>query len=122
MAARRLTPALLILLAGALLLVFAVQAGERWFGRGPDPETIAASSLQSMRAQNRLVTFVARFVSVTTSRQSRFGLSAERTLILPGDVRYELDLGKLQRDDLSWNAATRTLRVRLPDVEIAGPE
>ncbi len=53
--------------------------------------------LQSMRAQNRLVPFVARYVSVVSSRQERLGglVSAERTLILPGDVRYELDLAKL---------------------------
>ena len=75
-----------------------------------------------MRAQNRLVPFVARYVSVTSSRQSRFGFSAERTLILPGDVRYEVDLAKLQPEDVRWDEATQTLRVRLPDIEIAGPE
>ncbi|MEO8547173.1 MAG: DUF4230 domain-containing protein [Sphingomicrobium sp.] len=92
------------------------------FGSGPDPTTIASSSLESMRAQNRLVPFVARYVSVTSSRQSRFGFSAERTLILPGDVRYEVDLAKLQPQDVRWDEATKTLRVRLPDIEIAGPE
>jgi hypothetical protein len=75
-----------------------------------------------MRAQNRLVPFVARFVSVTSSRQERFGLSAERTLILPGTVRYEIDLAKIDRDDLDWNSSSRTLSVRLPNIEIAGPE
>ena len=95
--------------------------GKRLFG-GPDPESVVSSSLESMRAQNRLVPFVARFVSVTSSRQERFGLSAERTLILPGTVRYELDLAKLERDDLSWDKASNTLSVRLPNVEIAGPE
>jgi len=92
------------------------------FGGGPDPQTIASSSLESMRAQNRLVPFVARYVAVVSARQSRFGFSAERTLILPGDVRYEIDLAKLQPDDVRWDASTKTLRVRLPDVEIAGPE
>ncbi|MEO8176855.1 MAG: DUF4230 domain-containing protein [Sphingomicrobium sp.] len=92
------------------------------FGSGPDPQTIASSSLESMRAQNRLVPFVARYVSVTSSRQSRFGFSAERTLILPGDVRYEIDLAKLQPQDVRWDENTKTLRVRLPDIEIAGPE
>jgi len=92
------------------------------FGSGPDPQTIASSSLESMRAQNRLVPFVARYVSVVSTSQSRFGLSAERTLILPGDVRYEVDLAKLQPEDVVWNEASQTLRVRLPDIEIAGPE
>ncbi len=95
--------------------------GKRLFG-GPDPESVVNSSLESMRAQNRLVPFVARFVSVTSSRQEKFGLAAERTLILPGTVRYEIDLAKIERDDLEWDEATNTLAVRLPPVEIAGPE
>ena len=103
-----------IALAGAGLV-------DRIFG-GPDPRVIATSSLESMRAQNRLVVFVARYVSVTSARQSRFGLSTERTLILPGDVRYELDLSKLNQDDVRWESGTNTLAVTLPDVEIAGPD
>lgn len=92
------------------------------FGRGPDPETIAAASLQSVREQARLTPFAARFVAVVTSTQTRFGLSAEKTLIMPGMVRYEIDLAKLQQDDLEWNAATNTLEVTLPRLEIAGPQ
>ncbi|HUG45549.1 MAG TPA: DUF4230 domain-containing protein [Sphingomicrobium sp.] len=89
---------------------------------GRDPEAVATSSLQSMRAQSRLVPFVARFVSVTTARRSRLGLSTERTLVLPGTVRYELDLTKLTERDVDWDGSTNTLRVTLPDIEIAGPE
>jgi hypothetical protein len=75
-----------------------------------------------MRAQNRLIAFTARYVSVTTSTESRLGLSARRTLILPGDVRYELDLSKLQPNDVTWDKATSTLKVKLPEIEIAGPD
>ena len=89
---------------------------------GPNPKTIASASLQSMRAENRLIAFVARYVSVTTSETSRFGFSSKRTLILPGDVRYELDLSKLQSSDVNWDASTKTLSVKLPEVEIAGPD
>lgn len=89
---------------------------------GPTPETIASSSLQSMRAQNRLNVFAARYVSVTSSRTSRFGFSTERTLILPGDVRYELDLSKLQPGDVRWDAESDTLSVTLPEIEVAGPD
>ena len=123
----RLTRPLLIAAVAAALLIGILIGGvaglsKLVFGGGPDPQTIAPSSLESMRAQNRLVPFVARYVSVTSSRQSRFGFSAERTLILPGDVRYEVDLAKLQPQDVRWDKATNTLRVRLPDIEIAGPE
>src|SRR6476620_6238757 len=93
----------------------------RIFG-GPNPKTIATSSLESMRAQNRLIAFVARYVSVTTTQESRFGFSAKRTLILPGDVRYELDLSKLQPKDVTWDGPSKTLRVQLPEIEIAGPD
>ena len=122
----RINPVALAGIAAALLLglLIGVSTGiaDRLFGSGPDPKTIATSSLESMRAQNRLVAFVARYVSVTTSQQRRLGLSAERTLILPGTVRYEVDLSKLQQRDVSWDAGSQTLRVRLPDIEIAGPE
>jgi len=118
---------LIAILAIAVALVLGVILGtatgiaDRIFG-GPRAETIASASLESMRAQNRLIAFVARYVSVTTSTTSRFGFSAKRTLILPGDVRYELDLSKLQPKDVSWDASSHTLQVRLPEVEIAGPD
>ena len=110
------------LLIGVLIGV-ATGVADRIFG-GPDPKTIATASLESMRAQNRLIAFVARYVSVTSSEQQRLGglIRSERTLVLPGDVRYELDLAKLQPNDVTWDASSNTLRVRLPEVEIAGPD
>jgi hypothetical protein len=117
------------LAAIAVALMLGVMLGmtsgivDRIFG-GPNPKTIASASLESMRAQNRLIAFVARYVSVTSSKQSRLGglVSSERTLVLPGDVRYELDLSKLQPNDVTWDASSSTLRVKLPEVEIAGPD
>src|SRR3954471_11061469 len=116
------------LAAVAVALILGVLLGvstgiaDRIFG-GPNPKTIATASLESMRAQNRLTVFAARYVSVVTSEQRRFGglVSSERTLILPGDVRYELDLSKLQPNDVSWDSSAHTLKVKLPEVEVAGP-
>jgi hypothetical protein len=110
------------LILGALV-GFATGVADRIFG-GPNPETIATSSLESMRAQNRLTVFAARYVSVVSSEQERLGglVSAERTLILPGDVRYELDLSKLRPRDVIWDDSTSTLHVRLPEIEVAGPD
>ena len=125
MDARRLNRPMLI--AGILaamvlgLLIGVAMVADRIFGAS-DPKTIATSSLESMRAQNRLIVFAARYVSVTTSEQNRFGFSAERTLILPGDLRYEVDLSKLQPGDVQWDSGTSTLRVKVPDIEIAGPQ
>lgn len=122
---RRLSPLAIAAIVLALVLGLAIGlasgVADRIFG-GPDAKTIASGSLESMRAQNRLVAFVARYVSVTTSTTSRFGFSSKRTLILPGDVRYELDLSKLQPSDVKWEASSQTLSVRLPEIELAGPE
>ena len=122
---RRLSPAAIGAIVGALLLglLIGVSTGlvDRIFG-GPDPKVIASSSLESMRAQNRLVAFVARYVSVTSAKTSRLGFEAQRTLILPGDVRYEVDLSRLREKDVTWDAGSSTLIVRLPEVEVAGPE
>src|ERR1044071_460963 len=114
--------AVVVALVLGLVVGDALDIGKRLFGG--DPETVASSALQSMRAQNRLVPFVARYVSVVSSRQERLGglVSAERTLILPGDVRYEIDLAKLGPEDVKWDAGTSTLSVTLPEIEIAGPE
>ncbi len=111
------------LIALAIVIVFATRLVDRVLG-GPDPESIATASLQSMRAQNRLIAFTARYVSVVTSKQDRFGglVNSQRTLILPGDVRYELDLSRLLPGDVRWDGSTQTLRVSLPEIETAGPD
>jgi hypothetical protein len=114
---------------GALALVVFVAAGIifalGWKLRKelhPDPITIATASLQAVREQAVLVPFAARFVAVVTSEQHRFGFSAKKTLILPGMVRYELDLAALKQEDLAWNAATRTLAITLPPLRVSSPE
>ena len=113
--------AMAIIIALGALLILASKLVDRVTG-GPTPQTIATASLESMRAQNRLNVFAARYVSVTHSKTSRFGFASERTLILPGDVRYELDLAKLQPSDVGWDEGTQTLNLRLPEIEVAGPD
>jgi hypothetical protein len=110
----------LLVLAG-LIVVWGVQryVADRLT---PDPTTIARASLDGLREQNRLSAFAARYVAVVTSRQSQLGFSTERTLIMPGMVRYEVDLGKLRQQDVRWDAGSRTLSVTLPSVEIDGPQ
>lgn len=115
------------MVAVALLLGVLVGAATGIANRilgGANPSTIASASLESMRAQNRLTVFAARYVAVVTSQENRLGglLSSERTLILPGDVRYELDLSKLKPNDVTWDGSAHTLKVQLPEVEVAGPD
>jgi hypothetical protein len=116
------------LLFALLLILAAIGAGFWFLGDqikrqllGPTPETVASASLQGLREQNRLSTFAANFVAVVTSKQSRMGLTAQRTMIMPGSVRYEVDLSRLRQQDLSWDPASKTLSVNLPAVEAVGP-
>jgi Protein of unknown function (DUF4230) len=89
---------------------------------GPSPETIASASLTGIREQNRLSAFAANYAAVVTSEQQRFGLSAKKTLIMQGLVRYEVDLAKLTEDDVRWDASTQTLSVKIPPIEVARPQ
>lgn len=99
-----------------------------WFGYKtyvldrPDAKTVVAVSLRGLQEQQRLVPFTARYVAVVTSSETKLGLKAQKTLILPGTVRYELDLGLLTPQSLDWDEATRTLAITLPPLELAGPE
>ena len=106
----------------ALALLF---AGLIWWADrklDTSPETIASASLQGIREQNRLSAFAASYTAVVTSEQRRFGLSAKKTLIMQGLVRYEVDMAKLSDDDVRWDTATKTLSVRIPPIEIAPPQ
>ena len=107
-----------------LSLILATMGAVMWIKRSVSPpvETIVASSLQSLQEQNRLSAFAARFVTVVTSRKEQLGFAAEKTLIMPAMVRYEVDLAKLKQNDLVWDASAKTLTITLPPVELSGPE
>ena len=96
--------------------------GFRSWREGPSPETIASASLTGIREQNRLSAFAANYAAVVTSEQQRFGLSAKKTLIMQGLVRYEVDLAKLTESDVRWDASTQTLSVKIPPIETAPPQ
>ncbi|WP_411290498.1 DUF4230 domain-containing protein [Sphingorhabdus sp.] len=104
------------------VLIWWAMASVRSWREGPTPETIASASLTGIREQNRLSAFAANYAAVVTSEQKRFGLSAKKTLIMQGLVRYEVDLAKLTEDDVRWDAASQTLRVKIPPIEVAPPQ
>jgi hypothetical protein len=89
---------------------------------GADTQSVASATLKGVREQNRLTTFAANYSAVVTSEQNRFGLSARKTLIMQGLVRYEIDMSKLASNDVRWDSATNTLRVRIPDIEVSKPQ
>ena len=106
-----------ILGAGALFYVSRDDVLE-----GPDPETIASASLQAVQAQNRLTVFAGSFTVAVTSRASRFGFAAEKTMIVPATVRYDIDFSKLSRADIRWDPATSEMQVDLPPIQLSDPE
>jgi hypothetical protein len=114
-----LPPLFLALLAAAAIGLLLRPAAT---SAGPDAEAIANRALLSLRDEGRLTVFVGRFVAVVSASETRLGLTARKTLIMPGSVRYGIDLGRLRRRDLAWDPAIRTLTVTLPPLEIAGPE
>ena len=75
-----------------------------------------------MQEQNRLTVFSASYNATVTTTLTKLGLSARKTLIMPGTVRYELDLAKLGAEDVRWDARDNTLYVEIPGIEIARPE
>ena len=113
-----------------LVAVVAAIGGGFWFlaegvkqqFTAPSPVTIAHASLEGLREQNRLSTFQARYVAVVTSTQTRLGLTAQKTMIMPGMVRYEVDMAKLQQKNVAWDPAAKRLTVTLPPVEVVGPQ
>jgi len=88
----------------------------------PDPVSIASASLSHMQEQNRLTVFSASFNATVTTTLTKLGLSARKTLIMPGTVRYELDMAKIDADKVRWDASDNTLYVEIPAIEIARPE
>jgi hypothetical protein len=121
---RRLSPRLLLPALGLLLLGLALGYALRpsTASSRPDPQAIATAALLSVRDQGRLVPFGARFVAVVSASESHLGLTARKTLILPGTVRYGIDLARLKRSSLAWDEASRTLSVTLPPLELSGPD
>jgi hypothetical protein len=118
----------LVKFGGALALIALFFAGGLWVVQSyitarvdPDPVTIATASIQGLREQNKLSAFQASYVAVVTSTQSRFGLSTERTVIMPGTVDYDVDLSKLTRRDVVWDAKSKTLGVTLPQPMPSAP-
>lgn len=89
---------------------------------GPNPTVIANATLVSVREQGRQIVFVGRFAAIVTASESRMGFTARKTLVVPGQVRYAVDLSRMRGTDLAWDAATSTLTVTLPPLEVAGPQ
>lgn len=116
-------------LAGAALVLGAPALRERLLpGAAVRGETVVAATLEAVRREQKLLVFAAFLTAdVTSSVQKTFldmavpGTGVTKTLIVPGEVRYAINLAALTPADLGWNETTRTLTVRLPPVEPLDP-
>jgi hypothetical protein len=110
----------------ALLIALALLIGGCiwWAVKQNEPHmgSVVASTLDALREQNRLLTFTSTSTATVTTSQSRYGLSAKKTLIVKGVMRYEVDMAKLTEQDVRWDATSKTLSVRIPPVEVAPPQ
>ena len=82
-----------------------------------------ATSLVAFDKQDRLTVFSAELAPVVSSDDSRlFGLvTSKQVAVIPARVDYAIDLGKVGRERMRWDAANKTLTVRLPALEVTRP-
>ncbi|MCS6986926.1 MAG: DUF4230 domain-containing protein [Sphingomonadaceae bacterium] len=97
-------------------------------GPAVDPRATAEVLLRSLKRERWLVVLTAQPWVVVSARYSRTlagsevpGTRSRRTLIVPGTVRYALDLDRMGPEDLAWDAATTTLTIRRPRVAVLEP-
>lgn len=95
-----------------------------WLGGRPSVLSVADTTLEAIQRQSRLTVLTARLNATITSRQERLGglVNASKTLIIPGTIRYEIDLSALKLENMRWNKAEQTLTIFAPRPQIAGPE
>lgn len=109
------------------LLFIATLALAAWLGwRAFGPEDAGdplATSLVAFEKQNRLTVFSAQLSPVVASQDSRLmGLVQSRQVaVIPARVDYTLDLSRMDRNRLRWDAATNTLDVQLPALTVGRP-
>jgi hypothetical protein len=95
-----------------------------WLGGRAPVLSVADTTLQAIQRQQRLTVMTARLNSTITSRQQRLGglLSASKTLIIPGTIRYEVDMSALKLETMRWDKEAQTLTIFAPRPVVAGPE
>jgi hypothetical protein len=98
-----------------------------WFGwKAYGPEDLGdplATSLTALEKQNRLTVFSAQLSPVVSSEDSRlFGaIKSRQVAVIPARVDYTLDLSKMDKGRLAWNADTHTMAVQLPALTVGRP-
>lgn len=113
------------LLPWALFLV-ALAAAVFFAWKWWQPEDLGdplATSLVAFEKQDKLTVFSAELAPVVSSNDSRmFGLvNSKQVAVIPARIDYTIDLSKVGRERLNWDAQTQTLRVKLPTLTVSRP-
>lgn len=106
------------------IVALALAAWLAWKAFGPeDLGDPLATSLTALEKQNKLTVFSAQLSPVVASEDSQlFGaLKSRQVAVIPARVDYTIDLSKMDRGRLAWNAATRTMEVQLPALIVGKP-
>jgi hypothetical protein len=109
------------------LLFIVVLALAVWFGwKAFGPEKLGdplATSLVALEKQDKLTVFSAQLSPVVASEDSQlFGaLKSRQVAVIPARVDYTLDLSKMDKSRLAWNADTHTMSVQLPALTVGRP-
>jgi len=106
------------------IVVLALAAWLAWKAFGPehlgDP---LATSLVALEKQDKLTVFSAQLSPVVASEDSRlFGaITSRQVAVIPARVDYTLDLSKMDKSRLAWNADSHTMEVQLPALTVGRP-
>lgn len=109
---------------GLFLVALATAAFFAWKWWQPDDlGDPLATSLVAFEKQDKLTIFSAELAPVVSSNDSRlFGLvNSKQVAVIPARVDYTINLAKVGRDRLTWNAQAQTLTVRLPPLTVSRP-
>jgi hypothetical protein len=106
------------------IAALALSAWALWRAFGPeDLGDPLATSLVAFEKQNKLTVFSAQLSPVVASRDERlFGvLKSRQVAVIPARVDYTLDLSRMDRNRLAWDAAAKRLDVLLPPLAVSRP-
>jgi Protein of unknown function (DUF4230) len=114
--------------SGLALLIIAVNLALGgwlvWRTFGPqDHGDPLATSLVAFERQNRLTVFSAQLAPVVASKDAELlGLLQSRQIaVIPARVDYTLDLSRVTRQQMAWDAARNVLTVTLPPLGVSRP-
>ncbi|MEO8723874.1 MAG: DUF4230 domain-containing protein [Sphingobium sp.] len=83
-----------------------------------------ATALTNLKDEPRLSAFAASFVGnvVLDPPAGADPAVVRQVLLVPGSVRYEIDLNALKSGDAKWNDQSKSLRLTLPPFILSGPD